>query len=139
MAKKEGMEYIERNNVFFAGLDNVHPDDQQQIKDIIHRDYIELERELKRINSLKLTFKTYEHGGKKKYSAELMIDAHMKPITVNHMSSPVQWDPVAIVHKLMEKARKEIAHKFKIEGGGHKLSDRVKAHRAKKASFSRVA
>lgn len=139
MAKKEGMEYVERNNVFFAGLDKVHPDDQARIKEIIHNEYIELERELKRINSIKMTFRTFEHGGKKKYAIELMIDAHTKPITINHVSSPVQYDPVAMVHEIMQKARREIAHKFKIEGGGHKLSDRVKAHRAKKASFSRVA
>ena len=56
-------------NVFFVGLKNVHPDDQEKIKKIIYKDYISLESELKKIKSLKLTFKCYEKSGRKKYSA----------------------------------------------------------------------
>lgn len=109
---KPSMKYVIRKNVQFIGLDELHPDDQQRVKDIIFKDYITLERELKGINGLRLHFKSYEKGGKVKFSAELFIDAETKPITVNKVYSSARWDPIAVVHILLEKARKEIIHRF---------------------------
>jgi len=106
------MQYVERANVQFIGLNILDPADQEQIKQIIHDHYIEIERELKQITSLKLHFKQYEKGGRKKYSVQLFIDAKTRPITVNKVYSPVQWDPIAIVHKLIDKARQEIIHRY---------------------------
>jgi len=111
--KKEDMKYVEKNNVQFIGFDVLHEDDQKRIKEIIYKDYITLERELKQITGLRIHFKEYEKGGKKKYSVQLLIDAKTKPITVNKIYTPAQWDPVAIVHKLLDKARQEIIHKYK--------------------------
>lgn len=118
---KDSKQYVERNNVQFIGFDIIHPDDQQRIKDIIYKEYITLEREIKSINGLRIHFKAYEKGGRKKYSVQLFIDAQTRPITVNKMYSPVQWDPVAIVHKILDKAREEIVHKFKTDQGRDKI------------------
>ncbi len=107
--------YTKRNVVQFVGLKILHPDDQKRIKDLFYQHAIEIERELKTINKIRVHFKEYEKGGRKKYSVQLLIDSPMRPITVNEMYSPVQWDPVAIVHKLIEKARKQIIHKFKTD------------------------
>lgn len=120
--KPKPMQYVERNNVQFVGLNILDPADQKQIKQIIHDHYIELERELKQINGLRLHFKQYEKGGRKKYSVQLLIDAQTRPITVNKVYSPVQWDPVAIVHKLMKKARQEIIHKYHTDDSHEKAT-----------------
>ena len=114
------MKYVERKNVFFVGFNQLHPDEQKLIKNIIYKDYITLERELKKINSLKLTFKIYEKGGRKKYSVKLFLDSQAYPITVDKMYSPAEWDPVACVHKVLDKARKEIMHKFKTDSSYRK-------------------
>jgi len=113
--KPKPMKYVERANVQFVGLNILDPADQRQIKQIIHDHYIEIERELKQITSLRIHFKEYEKGGRKKYSVQLLINAKTHPITVNKMYSPVQWDPVAIVHKLIKKARQEIIHIYKTD------------------------
>ncbi|MBW2977397.1 hypothetical protein KY331_00985 [Candidatus Woesearchaeota archaeon] len=110
--KPKPMKYIERKNVQFVGLSILESADQKQIKQIIHDHYIEIERELKQITSLKLHFKQYEKGGRKKYSVQLLINAKTRPITVNKVYSPVQWDPVAAVHLIIDKAKREISHKF---------------------------
>lgn len=123
---KPSMQYVERNNVQFVGFNELHPDDQKRIKEIVYAHYIDLERELKRINSLRLNFKVYEKGGRKKYSVQLLIDAHTKPITVNKMYSPVQWDPVASVHLMLDKAIKEVVHKFKTDGGWKKDHEKTR-------------
>jgi hypothetical protein len=120
MTKKGDMKYVEKNNVFFVGFKDLHPDDQKRIKEIIYKDYILLERELKKINSLKLTFKTYEKGGRKKYSVKLLVDSQAHPITVDKMYSPTEWDPVACVHKVLAKAREQIIHKFKTDSNYRK-------------------
>jgi len=120
MKKKGGKKYVVRNNVFFVGLKNLHIDDQKRIKEIIFNDYITLERELKKINSLKLTFKIYEKGGKKKYSIKLLVDAHTHPITVDHMSSAAEWDAVACVHQVLKKAKSQITHKYKTDSSYRK-------------------
>ncbi|MBD3354820.1 hypothetical protein GF361_02450 [Candidatus Woesearchaeota archaeon] len=120
MAKKKDMKYVERKNVQFVGLDILDPADQKKIKDIIHKDYILLERELKKINGLRIHFKQYEKGGRKKYSVQMFVDAETEPITVNKMYNPVEWDPVAIVHKLIDKARQQIIHKFKTDSSYRK-------------------
>ena len=109
------LQYVERENVQFVGLNILHPDDQKRIKDLFYEHAIEIEREVKTINKIRVHFKEYEKGGRKKYSVQLLIDSPMKPITVNAMYSPVQWDPVAIVHKLIDKARKQITHRFKTD------------------------
>jgi hypothetical protein len=36
------------------------------------------------------------------------------------MASPVQWDPVAITHILLHKAREEIIHKYKTDSSYRK-------------------
>ena len=119
-AKKRDMRYVVKKNVQFIGLDILDPTVQKVIKDIIYKDYVTLERELKQITGLRIHFKEMEKGGRKKYSVQLLIDAQTKPITVNKIYSPAQWDPVAIVHKLLDKARKEIIHKFKTDSNYRK-------------------
>ena len=118
--KTKSMQYVEKKNVQFVGLDILDPADQRQIKDIIYKDFVTVERELKQITGLRIHFKEYEKGGRKKYSVQMTIDAETGPITVNKMYSPVQWDPVAIVHKLLDKARKEIIHKYKTDSSFRK-------------------
>jgi len=110
---KPAMQYVERGNVQFVGLEILDPADQEKIKEIIYKDFVILERELKNITGLKIHFKEYEKGGRKKYSVQMAVNAETGPITVNKMYSPVQWDAVAIVHKLLEKARQEVIHKYK--------------------------
>jgi len=106
------MKYVERDNVQFVGLRFLDPEDQEKVKQIIHDHYIELERELKQITSLKVNFKQYQKGGRKKYSVQLMINAKTRPITVNKIYSPVQWDPIAALYLMIDKAKREISHKF---------------------------
>ena len=112
---KPTMKYVVRKNVQFVGLDILDKADQKRVKDILYKDYITLERELKKINGLRVHFKTYEKGGRKKYSVQLFIDAQTKPIAVNKIYSPAQWDPVAIVHKLLDKARSQITKKYRTD------------------------
>jgi len=107
--------YTKRNIVQFVGLDILDPFDQKRIKDLFYQHAIEIERELKTIHSIRVHFKEYKKGGRKKYSVQMLIDSPMRPITVNAMYSPVQWDPVAIVHKLFDKAKKQATHKFKTD------------------------
>ncbi|MBW2966764.1 hypothetical protein KY342_06695 [Candidatus Woesearchaeota archaeon] len=107
--------YTKRNVVQFVGLKILDPFDQKRIKDLFYQHAIEIEREVKTINKIRVHFKEYEKGGRKKYSVQLLIDSPMRPITVNSVYSPVQWDPVAIVHKLIKKARSQIIHKFKTD------------------------
>ena len=107
--------YTERNVVQFVGLNILDPDDQKRIKDFLYQHVVEIERELKTINVIRIHFKEYEKGGRKKYSVQLLIDSPMRPITVNAVYSPVQWDPLAIVHKLIDKAKRQVAHKFKTD------------------------
>jgi len=109
------MKYVVKKNVQFVGLDILDPVDQKQIKDIIYKDFVTVERELKQIKGLKIHFKEYKKGGRSKYSVQMTIDAETGPITVNKMYSPVQWNPIAIVHKLLDKARQEIIHKYKTD------------------------
>ena len=104
---------IKRNLIQFVGFKILDPADQKRIKDILYQHVIEIEREIKTINNIRIHFKEYKKGGRKKYSVQLLIDSPTKPITVNHIYSPVQWDPVAIVHKLIDKAKRQIGHKFK--------------------------
>lgn len=118
--EKPTMEYVEKKNVQFVGLKILDLKDQQQIKDIIYKDFITLERELKQITGLKIHFKEYEKGGRRKYSVQMTVDAETGPITVNKMYKPVEWDPVAITHKLIEKARQEIIHKYKTDSSFRK-------------------
>ena len=114
MAKK-GMSKIqvERKNVFFTGLKLLDAADAERIKQIIHEKYITIERELKAPAKLKLTFKRYEHGGKDKFAVNLLIDYPGRPITAEKVYNPVRYDVVAMVHKLMHKARREIEKKFR--------------------------
>jgi hypothetical protein len=118
--KKGDMKYVEKNNVFFVGLNKLGPSYQQKIKDVIYNEYVTLERELKKINSLKLTFKEYEKGGKSKFSVKLLIDAETKPITVEHMPQKAEWNPVDCVHEVIRKARNQIIHKFKTDSNFRK-------------------
>jgi len=119
MAKKE-MRYVEKKNVTFVGFNKLDPADQKQIKDIIYKDFVTLERELKQIHGLKLHFKEKKVGGRKKYSAHLIIEAETGPITVSKTSSNVQWDAVATVHDLMDKARQRIIHIYKTDSNFRK-------------------
>ena len=118
--KEKPMQYVERKNVQFVGLDILDPADQKQIKDILYKDFVTVERELKQISGLRIHFKEYEKGGRRKYSVQMTIDAETGPITVNKMYSPVKWDPVAIVHKLLDKARQQIVHKYKTDSSYRK-------------------
>jgi len=104
---------IKRNIVQFIGLNIIDKEDQKRIKEILYQHVIEIERKIKTINNIRIHFKEYEKGGRKKYSVQLLIDSPTKPITVNHMYSPVQWDPIGIIHKLIDKAKRQIDHKFK--------------------------
>ena len=104
---------IKKNLVQFVGLNILDPADQKRIKDILYQHVIEIEREIKTINNVRIHFKEYEKGGRKKYSVQLLIDSPTRPITVNQMYSPVQWDPIGIIHKLIDKAKRQIDHKLK--------------------------
>ena len=105
---------VERQNVFFVGLNELDPFDQKQVKDIIYKEFEILARELKTIDSLKVHFKKHEKGPSVKWSVEMVIDAHTHPIVVSHLQEAARWDPVACVHQLIENARREIMHKFKL-------------------------
>ena len=114
-------ELVVRNNVQFVGLNILDPAEQERIKEIIYKDFITLERELKNINGLKLHFKEYKNkGGNKKYSVQMVVKANTGSITVNKMSSPLRWDPVAITHKLIDKARQQVIHKYKTDSNYRK-------------------
>lgn len=116
MAKKGAPRLqVERRNVFFTGLKLLDKADAEAIKNIIYEKYIAIEREIKAPSKLKLHFKKYEHGGREKYAVNLMIDFPGKPITAEKVYNPVRYDVVAIVHKLLEKARKEIVKKFRTD------------------------
>ena len=118
--KKGDIAYVEKKNVFFVGLNKLEPSYQQKIKAVIYKEYITLERELKEINSLKLTFKEYEKGGKNKYSVKLFIDSQAQPITVDHMPKTKEWNPVDCVHEVIKKARRQIIHRFKTDSSYRK-------------------
>jgi len=107
------MAFVE-SNISFSGLKEIHPDDRQKIKEIIYTKYIFIERELGKINAFKFYCKTHVKGGKKKYSIHLLIDSPKGIFTVDHVAEPSEWDPVAIVHMVINKARDEIKHKLKI-------------------------
>ena len=111
--EKPSMEYVEKQNVQFVGLKELEPADQEQVKKIVHDRFLNLERELKHIKGLKVHFKKHDKGGRPKFSVHIMIEANTGPIEVNKLYSPVQWNPVAAVHMLMDKAKVEIIHKYK--------------------------
>jgi len=104
---------IKREIIQFVGLNILDKEDQKRIQDLFYQHSIEIERAIKTINKIRVHFKEYEKGGRKKYSVQMLIDSPTKPITVNHVSSQVQWDPIAIVHKLIEKSKRQVDHKFK--------------------------
>ena len=114
MAKKS-KQYVERNNIQFIGLKQLDQDDQKRIKDFLYSHVIELEREIKTIHMLRLHFKVYEKGGRKKYSVNLFLDSPTGPIEVNKMYTPAEWDPVACVHKVLDKAKEQIVKKFRTD------------------------
>jgi hypothetical protein len=116
MAEKEGEKSVIKNNVSFVGLDELTPGQQEKVKQIIYEHFVELEREIKHIRGLKVTFKAHnkkEGNPRKKYSVTLFLDTLTKPITVNHIYREAQWDPVTCTHLAIDKAREEIMHKFK--------------------------
>lgn len=116
MAKKRGPKLqVEKSNVFFTGLKLLDEKDGERIKDLIYEKYETIARELKVPSKLKLHFKKYQHGGREKFSVNLLIDFPGKPITAEKVYDPVRWDVIGVVHKLMEKARKEIVHKLKTD------------------------
>jgi len=110
---KEPKYYTKKSIVQFIGLNILDKDDQERIKDLFYKHAIEIEREIKTINNIRVHFKEYEKGGRKKYSIQMLIDSPTRAITVNHMYSPVQWDPIGIIHKLIDKAKRQIDHKLK--------------------------
>ena len=109
------MPETEKNIIQFVGLNNLDERDQEQIKEIFLKEFQKVEREIRNINNVRVHFKIYEKGGNKKYSVKMLINAPTKPVTVNHMTEPASWDPVACVHKLIEKAVSEIKHKYKTD------------------------
>lgn len=111
---KEEKGTVERQNVFFVGLNELDPMDQAKVKDIIYKEFEQLARELKTIESLKIHFKRYKKGVNDKWAVEMTINAHTHPIVVSHIREAARWDVVACIHQLMENARKEIMHKFKL-------------------------
>lgn len=106
---------IERPKIFFQGLKELDRFDQEKIRDIIYDEYIKLERELKKIIAIRIHFKKYERGGREKYSIKMYIDAPTRPFAVTTVYNPVEWDPVAIIHKLFDKARQQIVHRLKTD------------------------
>lgn len=107
---------IESKNVFFVGLKKLDYADQKLIKDILYDEYIKIERELKLPGKLKFHFKSYEKGGREKYSVHLFLDfPGGKPIVCTKVYDPVKWDAVAAVHLLLKKARTQIVHRFKTD------------------------
>lgn len=107
---------IESKNVFFVGLNKLDKADQKMIKDILYDEYIKIERELKLPGKLKLHFKSYERGGREKYSIHLFLDfPGGKPIVCTTVYDPVKWDAVAAVHLLLKKARAQVVHRYKTD------------------------
>ncbi len=112
---------IESKNVFFVGLNELDHADQKLIKDLLYDSYIKIERELKLPGKLKFHFKRYEKGGREKFSVHLFLDfPGSKPIVCTHVYDPVKWDAVAAVHLLVEKARKQVVHRFKTDASFQK-------------------
>jgi len=108
--------YSIKQNVQFVGLKEIDPEVQEQIKKVIFEHYIELERVLKNIKGLKIHFKPQKNtGGRVKYSAHMIVEAETGRITVDKLPSNIQWDPVAIAHQLIKKAKQEILHKYKTD------------------------
>jgi hypothetical protein len=107
---------VESKNVLFVGLNSLDPMDQELIKNILYDEYIKIERKLKLPGKLKLHFKSYERGGREKYSVHLLLEfPGGKPIVCTQVYDPVKWDPVAEVHMLLKKARTQISHRFKTD------------------------
>ena len=105
-----------KQNVQFIGLNEIDSEVQEQIKRVIFEHYVELERTLKNIRGLKIHFKPQKNtGGRVKYSAHMTVEAPTGRITVDKIPSNIQWDPVAIAHQLIKKAKAEILHKYKTD------------------------
>lgn len=101
-----------RNNVFFVGLKDLDSFDQKRVKDIVYSEFEKITREFKDINSLRVHFKKYEEGGaKSKFSVHLLIDGPSKPIAIDTQTS--DWDAIKVLHKVFDKAKTHLAHKFK--------------------------
>ena len=118
--KKEDKSDIIRKNVQFVGLTKLDPADQKRIKDIIFEYFIKLERELKNIRGLKLHFKEYEKGGRRKCSVHLTINAETGPLTVDKLYSRAQWDPITATHSILKNARLRIIHQYKTDSSYRK-------------------
>ena len=110
---KPTKEFITRDLIQFIGLDQLSEADQKRIKEVLYQHFNEIEREIKQITAVKLHFKAYEKEGRKKYSVKLLIDSPTRPIVVDNMYSTLEWKPVAMVHKIIEKAKREIEHRLK--------------------------
>lgn len=107
--------YMGNKNIDFVGLDELHPEDKETVRSIILTKYPFIEREIKRINSLKLHVKSYKEGGNKRYSMNLLIDSPGGVITADQESSSAEWDPIASTYLLIDKVREQIKHKFRLK------------------------
>lgn len=103
-------EYV-RNNVFFSGFKDIDRYDKERIKDIIYTKSQKLEREFKKLRSLRFHFKKYEEGGCVKYSVHLLIEGPTKPIAID--TKTANWDAVKVINRIFSKARVHLGKKFK--------------------------
>ena len=65
--------YTKRNVIQFVGLKILDPLDQKRIKDLLYQHVVEIEREIKTINKVRIHFKEYEKGGRKKFSVQFIL------------------------------------------------------------------
>ncbi|MEA3429684.1 MAG: hypothetical protein U9R08_00255 [Nanoarchaeota archaeon] len=99
------------SNVFFSGFRDLDKSDKKRIKEIIYSKSEKLEREFKKIKSLRFNFKTYEEGGSVKYSVHLLIDGPSKPIAID--TKTANWDAVKVINRIFAKAKIHLEKKFK--------------------------
>ena len=105
------MPNYKKENVFFIGLNQLDPYDQKRIKEIIFSQTLKLEREFKKLSSLRFHFKKYKEGGCVKYSVHLLIDGPTQPIAID--TKTANWDAVKVVNRVFDKARQRLVKKFK--------------------------
>jgi len=85
-----------------------------RVRDILYNKYPFLERDIKKINSIKLHIKVHKEGGRNKYEMHLALDSPGGIFTADHAAIAAEWNPVATAHSLIEKIRAQIQHKFRL-------------------------
>lgn len=100
-------------NISFTGIKELDPIDQERAKDIIISKYPFIEREIKKINKIKLHIKTHNSGGNKKYSIHLKVYSPAGIFVADNANTRHEWDPITSIHVLIDKIREQINHTYK--------------------------